>query len=750
MLQYRDIRMSAEIFDKTVAPQLELIIGRRHCLSILPSVADRFLSLGLKSRFSSPDLADIIETEPSLAAKFIWTAAQNGMLNISEEFSILNIVKNLPADAVRDTFFSLELYQPAEKDGPEKTDLRKQIITHSIAVALYAEEISKLASQPVNAKLAYAAGLLHNIGVLALDEMMPRSFAAMNRQAKSETTELRFVEQKHLGLDHSLVGKRLAVKWQLPEEIVLAIWLHSTEIGSIVKDISRVKIARIVQLADFLACRNGFAGAANSHQSDRNAEEIASLLTINNESLEQIGKGLAAEIRDKRKVAGLDFQGSVPAYCAAVHSAAGQLSSDNTKLSGENKNLRISCGSLNFLQDLLESLNPDAPPVELAEKIALCWQKCYQTGPVCVCLNERPDSGLIEVAIAESPGQSRMVCLNSPPDSAAVHPAKPQGFYVSDAGEYGRWLSEQLDMVLEPARNKLVRLFCDGRPTGTIVFELRQPAEPAELTQIFEVPSLVAGGILGMAAAAWNKQRFAEVFAAARAVPQRPQPAATADILTALAEMAAGAAHELNNPLSVISGRVQQLFESETDSEKKQMLRQIQDSTDEISRIIDELMSFARPENPKPADTDIKLILNDARDLTVQKIDARQSDIRIETDETAREVFVDPAQIASAIANVFSNAVESYPDKSGPVEVEVTTAKNGDFLEVNITDHGCGMDRETVQKATEPFFSARPAGRKRGMGLAYAGRVIQLNKGRLTIESLPDRGTTVTVLLPCK
>jgi signal transduction histidine kinase len=60
------------------------------------------------------------------------------------------------------------------------------------------------------------------------------------------------------------------------------------------------------------------------------------------------------------------------------------------------------------------------------------------------------------------------------------------------------------------------------------------------------------------------------------------------------------------------------------------------------------------------------------------------------------------------------------------------------------------MDAETVRKTRLPFFSAKPAGRKRGMGLAYAARVIELNEGRLNITSQPGEGTTVTIFLPCK
>ncbi|MBN1391951.1 MAG: hypothetical protein JW947_04010, partial [Sedimentisphaerales bacterium] len=74
----------------------------------------------------------------------------------------------------------------------------------------------------------------------------------------------------------------------------------------------------------------------------------------------------------------------------------------------------------------------------------------------------------------------------------------------------------------------------------------------------------------------------------------------------------------------------------------------------------------------------------------------------------------------------------------------------GGFVKLTIADDGCGMDAETLQKATFPFFSNPPAGRKRGMGLAHAARLIQLNGGKLSITSQPGTGSTVTILLPCK
>lgn len=86
------------------------------------------------------------------------------------------------------------------------------------------------------------------------------------------------------------------------------------------------------------------------------------------------------------------------------------------------------------------------------------------------------------------------------------------------------------------------------------------------------------------------------------------------------------------------------------------------------------------------------------------------------------------------------------PDLSD--ESEMPLRAHYERVKIVIADHGCGMDAETLRKATHPFFSAKPAGRKRGMGLAYAARFIQLNKGTLTLASQPAKGTTATICLP--
>ena len=210
--------------------------------------------------------------------------------------------------------------------------------------------------------------------------------------------------------------------------------------------------------------------------------------------------------------------------------------------------------------------------------------------------------------------------------------------------------------------------------------------------------------------------------------------------------MAAGVAHELNNPLSVIAGRAQLLAQAEGDGQKRHVLDVIQENAREASSVVDDLMSYAQPAPPRMAKTAVGQIIEESVQLAGRKAGAEHINAQVHISPEVKDVLADSAQVVVAVANIIANSIESYADPMGPVKITAEPA--GEGLRLQINDLGCGMDENTVRKATSPFFSAKPAGRRRGMGLAYASRLVRLNRGTLEIESRPQHGTTVTITLP--
>ena len=133
---------------------------------------------------------------------------------------------------------------------------------------------------------------------------------------------------------------------------------------------------------------------------------------------------------------------------------------------------------------------------------------------------------------------------------------------------------------------------------------------------------------------------------------------------------------------------------------------------------------------------------------SAEEVNLPRINTQIDVAEDVPDAFVDSAQIASAVANILTNAVQSYAGQLGPIKISAEPTPSRDMVKLQVMDLGRGMDSETLRKATQPFFCRQPAGRKRGMGLAYAARFVQINAGTLDIQSQPGDGTTVTISLP--
>jgi putative nucleotidyltransferase with HDIG domain len=753
----KDDFMQAKNADRTIAQQVELSTGRLDSLSTLPCVAAKFFPRLMEGQLSRPALADIIESEPSLAARILSIISRQNTALSDERFSLRHIFDRLSAEEIVRAFLSVKVLPIFEAGHPstQRISIRKELLLHSLAVACCAKDIAEITLPQVDPHTAYCAGLLHDIGKLAIEEAMPKSFVRIIEEARSAKQCSCTIERQHLIADHTIFGKHLAEKWQLPNQIVLAIWLHHSNTAIISWHIPEARIAQVVQSADAIARQAGI-GQSGSFDSPEPPERIAQSLGISLSQLQQIARKLPEAVKEKSVVIGLDLPDAEALYCDIIHSAASHFARKQIDLSLENRRLQTASRHLDFTTDFLLSYDPAAAVIDIAEDFAVRWQKFYQTGMVCLYFTFPGDNRFIEAVVVESLGQCKTALLNVPEDTKPIPETITKNFAVLDAHEHLDWLFEQLDVDFDRQQTMLVPLLSAGRAVGAIVFELHWPIESNLMEENFRVVTSIAGSVLDSALNRQKQEYLAECFAplisdsAAREIPKPEAPQKTAAMessIDTVAEMAAGIAHELNNPLSVVSGRAQLLAEAETNAKKKQSLIQIQDNAREASAIIEDLIGFANPLQPRPAQTNVKQIINEAIQLASQKANIENINAQVKVADDVENVFVDSAQIASAIANIICNSLESYTDKAGPITITADTERK-ELVKLRISDSGCGMDAETLRKATQPFFSAKPAGRKRGMGLAYAARFIQLNNGTLNITSRPGSGTTVTISLP--
>lgn len=230
-----------------------------------------------------------------------------------------------------------------------------------------------------------------------------------------------------------------------------------------------------------------------------------------------------------------------------------------------------------------------------------------------------------------------------------------------------------------------------------------------------------------------------------------PEPAERPTIpmpskLDALAEFAAGAGHELNNPLAVILGRAQILLARTTEPEAGRALRAIIGQAQRAHRILRDLMYVARPPAPRPRLTQpLEIVRASLRDL---KGEAEARGLQLMLDETVvpGPRSLDPDALRHLTDTLVLNALEASPP-GGMVRVGLSL--DPDRLVLQVEDDGRGLNPDQAEHLLDPFFCGRQAGRGLGLGLPRVARYLDLAGGQLAWQPNPEgRGTIFTVELP--
>jgi signal transduction histidine kinase len=234
-----------------------------------------------------------------------------------------------------------------------------------------------------------------------------------------------------------------------------------------------------------------------------------------------------------------------------------------------------------------------------------------------------------------------------------------------------------------------------------------------------------------------------------------------AEKLAALAEFAAGAGHEINNPLAVISGRAQLLLADEPDPERRRELSVIHRQALRIHEMISDLMHFARPAQPQFALVAVDELLADV----VKRLATRAAEIgariTIDTPAGALALWGDRNQLAVALSVVIENAIDALSAVANhresvtenPEEIRICARRDAEAgqsgaVTITVSDRGAGFDATTRRHLFDPFYSGRSAGRRLGMGLAKCWRIVTLHGGSIEVDDQHDQRTVFSLVLP--
>jgi two-component system NtrC family sensor kinase len=228
------------------------------------------------------------------------------------------------------------------------------------------------------------------------------------------------------------------------------------------------------------------------------------------------------------------------------------------------------------------------------------------------------------------------------------------------------------------------------------------------------------------------------------------------DKLAALGKMAAGIAHEINNPIAVIGEKAgwmrdllsdEEFQQSENLAEYRKSIEKIEEHAERIRKIIHNMLGFARRMEPHLDEIDVNVVVNQTLELLQNhaRINNIEIDRNLQTDLPV--IASDQSQLQQVFLNLINNAIDAI-GKDG--KIEIVSRKTDSFIEIDIKDNGPGIPKSQQKRIFDPFFTTKQSGKGTGLGLSISYNIIEKLGGKIDFVSHEGKGTTFTVKLPIR
>ncbi len=218
--------------------------------------------------------------------------------------------------------------------------------------------------------------------------------------------------------------------------------------------------------------------------------------------------------------------------------------------------------------------------------------------------------------------------------------------------------------------------------------------------------------------------------------------------LSALGELIAGVAHDLNNPLTTVMGYSQLLSGKVQDGKMHRDLKKIFEEAQRAAKIVQNLLSFARQEPPEKRSWQINDILKKILKMQANELRVNNIEVHTELIETLPPILVDANQLQQVFLNIINNARQAMMEQETPRRLCIKTAREGERLIVEFTDSGPGIEPEFLDRIFDPFFTTKPKGKGTGLGLSISYGIVKSHGGEISVTSRQKEGTTFSVELP--
>jgi two-component system NtrC family sensor kinase len=225
--------------------------------------------------------------------------------------------------------------------------------------------------------------------------------------------------------------------------------------------------------------------------------------------------------------------------------------------------------------------------------------------------------------------------------------------------------------------------------------------------------------------------------------------------LVAAGELAGGVAHEINNPLAIISsetGVIRDMLDPQfglacTPEKIRQELDYIDEAVFRARDITEKLLDFVRKNEPRLVRTNLNHLLDDVvGGLKEKELEVSGVTLVRNYDANLPDIMLDPDQMRQVFLNIVNNAGDAMEGTGG--RLTISTRSDNGFIKVSIADTGKGMTSEQMERIFDPFYTTKEVGKGTGLGLSISLSIVQSMGGRIEVQSMPGAGSSFTVVLP--
>ncbi|UCD74196.1 MAG: HDOD domain-containing protein [Phycisphaerales bacterium] len=728
--------------------RVELILQQLDELPTISAVAVRLLELTTAEDSEAREVIELVESDPALAGKVLALCRCNTRGRASNVATVERAVLLLGFDAVRSAVLSVQVFEVFDRMvslGGETRDSepvfdRVMFWQHSLASAVLASAMAsrKGTPGPPTPGEAFTAGLLHDLGALALHVLLPVSFDKVCRFAEAHGVTLDEACSRIIGLDTRTAGKRLAEHWALPKSLTDVLWLHGQRFESL-PDLPHRWLIGVVTLADIVARQQYSAPAGHVPRGD-DGKLLCGALGLETTILEDLAENLHEAVT--ARAAGLDLRmrHDQTILLRSVSRANEALGRANNALRHRAATAQQQARIIRAIAGFHESTAPGQSVLDTLGQVVRSAKEILGGSFFATIYQSRDGEPweLVRLSDAGRPLETRLV---DPPSATRLLTDLADRAQVSmRAITVLPLLEEFLNGVTDLEQIKLMPLRCGWGVSAVLAHDCPVD-EDEDLDQLEALSRTWAAAVAAAAQHAGAKGLGEQLADANRVLVETQSTLAKHQTMAALGAIAAGAAHEMNNPLAVISGRSQLLAERLREPEQRLMAEQIAEQAHKLSDMISALRDFAEPPSPKRSKTDLRELVF----RIVQRhcpTDPDGPSINTILPDILPPAFIDPDQINVALGELIRNATESKGVRH--IELRVQTDPLDDRLKIQVTDDGEGMSLSTLAHAFDPFFSAKPAGRQPGLGLARARRIAEAHGGQVELVNGPSVGAIAT------